>query len=343
MEVKNFLIDTESEDENIYETSFVSNPATGFGFLKFNKDEVKTLEFKQVQAEGYQRMVSGVWFMPDTKYLRYDKTNGIYTAEFKREALKAALLKYLKSDYANLIKVEHQGEYLEGFVSIEHWIYEDENTKSPIFGLTISDLGYSVDEIKPGTVLKTIYVEDEMFWNEQILSGNVKGFSISGLFGIEEETNAVKQYFNAVETVAEVVTEVAPVSPIVVEDTLAVVSADASVLDEKVDEVSVDSPSIEVITETPKQSTELSELSKKFDELSAKLENYISENSLLKEQLESKDKEIALNNSIIENQKNHLKDSPIKNTNPIKSPVTPIIKTNVPERTKKIGGYEISY
>lgn len=340
-ELPNYIMTTEEEDQNIYETSFVSNPATGFSFLKFNKDEVKTLEFKQVQAEGYQRMVSGVWFMPDTKYLRYDKSNGMYTAEFKREDLKEALLKYLKSDYANLIKVEHQGEYLEGFMSIEHWIYEDENTKSPVFGLTISDLGYSAEEIKAGTVFKTVYVESESFWNEQILSGKVKGFSIGGLFSLEEENKALKQYFEAavVEQVVEAVAD-----NVIVE---AEASPQKSVNVEGVVESNVMEQVSEVITEEPVKASEpsISDVLAKFEQLQSKLENYISENSLLKVNVESKEKELALlqieNNEllaqkvkheeVIAKQTTHLKDSPIKPTSPAKS-----VDVNVtPDKSKK--------
>lgn len=353
-ELPNYIMTTEEEDQNIYETSFVSNPATGFSFLKFNKDEVKTLEFKQVQAEGYQRMVSGVWFMPDTKYLRYDKSNGMYTAEFKREDLKEALLKYLKSDYANLIKVEHQGEYLEGFMSIEHWIYEDENTKSPVFGLTISDLGYSAEEIKVGTVFKTVYVESESFWNEQILSGKVKGFSIGGLFSLEEENKALKQYFTEAPAVEQVVEAVA--DNVIVE---AEASPRKSVDVEVGVESNVTEQVSEVITEEPVKASEpsISDVLAKFEQLQSKLENYISENSLLKVNVESKEKELALlqieNNEllaqkvkheeVIAKQTTHLKDSPIKPTSPAKSVAPIIANADTKLRTKNIGGFEIQY
>lgn len=349
-ELPNYVMTTEEDDQNIYETSFVENPATGFSFLKFNKDEVKTLEFKQITT-GYQRMVSGVWFMPDTKYLRYDKNNGMYTAEFKREDLKEALLKYLKSDYANLIKVEHQGEYLEGFMSIEHWIYEDENTVSPIFGLTISDLGYSADMIKPGTVFKTVYVESEMFWNEQILSGKVKGFSIGGLFSLEEENKALKQYF---AEAAEQVVEVASIAEEVKPDDV-IVDADASP-QKSVDEGVDNSPISEDVQPTIAEPTN-SEIMSKFVELQSKLENYISENSLLKVNVENKEKELALlqienselivqkakHEEVIAKQTTHLKDSPIKPISPAKSVAPVITNTDTKLRTKVIGGIEIQY
>ena len=83
----------------------------------------------------------------------------------------------------------------------------------------------------------------------------------------------------------------------------------------------------------------------KFNELQSKLENYISENSLLKSNVESKEKELALlqiaNNELTEQvskdkeviakQTAHLKDSPIKPISPAKS----VEATVTPDKSKK--------
>lgn len=185
--IPNFILSV-SEDgpEAVYETSYVSDPATGVSFLKFNKDQTTNMEFKKLKNENYQRMTSGVWMMPDTKYLRVDKQGNYYTVQFTQETLFKALMKYLKEGYADAVKVEHDGQYLEGFVSIEHWVIQDENTKSPVFGLSLTDLGYNPAMIPVGTVMKTTYVSDEAFWNEQVLTGNVTGYSIGGLFNLDE-------------------------------------------------------------------------------------------------------------------------------------------------------------
>ena len=185
--IPNFILSV-SEDgpEAVYETSYVSDPATGVSFLKFNKDQTTNMEFKKLKNETYQRMTSGVWMMPDTKYLRVDKDGNYYTVQFTQDTLFKALMKYLKEGYADAVKVEHNGQYLDGFVSIEHWVIQDADTKSPVFGLSLTDLGYNPDEIPVGTVMKTTYVADESFWNEQVLSGNVTGYSIGGLFNLDE-------------------------------------------------------------------------------------------------------------------------------------------------------------
>ena len=204
-EVKNFMLDTEDDFTNIYETSLVNAPATGMNFLKF-KDEKKVehLTFKQIEVNGYQRMLSGVWFMPNTKYIRTkvdEKGKEIfYTTEITEQALYNALIKYLKSGKYDNYQIEHSGEFVEGFYTMEHWVYMNPQTVSPIFGLTIQDLGYSEANIKVGTVLKTVYVSDEKFWNEQVLTGNVNGFSIGALFGLKENLQSKSTLFSDVQT-----------------------------------------------------------------------------------------------------------------------------------------------
>ena len=202
--IPNYLMTTEDTEANVFETSFVSAPATDRGFLMFSRDEsavnqlapknqnftilkeedFKILDKSKVDATEFQRMTSGVWIMPDTKYIRQTESGELYTVEFTPETLKAALLKYLKAGYSNLVKLEHSGEYLDGFVAMEHWIIDDESTLSPIFKLSITDLGYKASDIPKGTVMKTTYVVDEMFWQEKILTGMVKGYSIGGLFNL---------------------------------------------------------------------------------------------------------------------------------------------------------------
>lgn len=358
--ITNYLMDTDKENLNIYETSFVSDPATGFNFLKFKKEDVKTLNFKKVEVAGYQRMVSGVWFMPDTKYIRYDEVNGLYTVEFKKDDLKAALLKYLKSDYANLVKVEHQGSYLEGFISIEHWIYEDVMTLSPIFGLSIYDLGYTPQDLKPGTVLKTIYVSDEQFWNSEIMTGNVTGFSIGGLFNLESESDAVKTYFNTQEApiveapiVSENVVETTQevVSEPVIETTQDVVSENVvetlqEVVSETVIEEANEKPS-EIVSETTNDiqnvyESKLDELSKSFDaKFEALMKSFEDKVGLLSKENASLKEELVNKDTIIEKQIAKIGTQPIKQD--IKTVVEQDVNNTAKKRTKFIGGVEVKY
>ena len=187
------LIIDDSGDLGIQETSFVEYPATGLNFLAFEDEKIEHT-FAKLDEQKYQRLVSGVLMMPKTKYLRQTAEGNFYTVEFTEETLKQALIKYLKEDKASVVKVEHKGRNLNGFAAVEHWIIEDATTKSPVLGNTLADLGYNPDEIPAGTIMKTTYVADEQFWNDQILSGKVLGYSLGGLFELKEVESEVQQF-----------------------------------------------------------------------------------------------------------------------------------------------------
>lgn len=340
--IPNYLMTTEDTEANVFETSFVSAPATDRGFLMFSRDEsavnklapknqnftilkdenFKILDKSKVDSTEFQRMTSGVWMMPNTKYIRQTESGELYTVEFTAETLKAALLKYLKSGFANLVKSEHSGEYLDGFVAMEHWIIEDENTLSPIFQLSLADLGYKASDIPKGTVMKTTFVADEQFWQEKILTGMVKGYSIGGLFNLTP-LDAKQQSFRK-EGFPEVTKELEQKVESVAEEFQTVeVKVEIEVCDEKKEEESMneylnedakdlannqelnlesdsvmqDTPSVDIIVsesikneqfanvlEQMKQEL-LKEMQKNKEEFKSQLDSVLKENNELKDKL----------------------------------------------------------
>ena len=187
----NFLMTTESEDDNIFETTYTDNPAVERDFYFFNKQtkDRKQQSFQILDSKNadYERVTSGVWMMPDTKYLRQTEEGDFYTVEFTKEDLFEALKKHLKTGYRDNTQLEHNGNNLVTFETLEYWVIKDENTLSPIYGLSLEDLGYKFEDIPVGTVMKTTYVSDEDFWNDYIMSGKVSGYSIGGLFTMKPD------------------------------------------------------------------------------------------------------------------------------------------------------------
>lgn len=185
--IPNYELSTDDAGSNIYETSYVFNPATDKSMLYFNDESKKSnLGFAKPTVEGWQRITSGVFMMPDTKYIRVDKDGNYYTVSFSKESLYSALIKYLKAGNGDNVKVEHNGQLLEGFVAIEHWIIKEAKTISPVLGLSLKDMGYNPQDIPVGTVMKSTYIADEQFWNDMILTGKVTGYSLGGLFELTE-------------------------------------------------------------------------------------------------------------------------------------------------------------
>lgn len=291
--IPNYILSV-SEDgpEAVYETSYVNDPATGASFLKFNKDQ-SAMQFARIKNETYQRMTSGVWMMPDTKYLRSDEQGNWYSVQFTAESLFNALMKYLKQGFADAVKVEHQGKYLDGFVSIEHWVIRDKETRSPVFGLSLEDLGYNPDEIPVGTVMKTTYVADESFWNEQVLSGNVTGYSIGGLFNLDEMnfSNETKMAQDMTDVKAEDLQEGDNIVGDQVVTVMEGVIVDVSVTSTD-KEVSGDEQEDTLENEVPEQEKESnSEIMDMLKQMADRLSVLEQENMSLKDQFTEKEKE----------------------------------------------------
>lgn len=201
-EIKNYAMDTEDE-AIIFETSLVAEPASGFEFLAFSKDKDNnpnkiTIKNKpnlqKYSTSNKMRMLSGIWFQPEQKISRYNEFGEEYTTSISAEALRDALIKYLKNNNHQNYLLEHEGDFLEEVVDIENWIYTNENDRSPVFKLSIEDLGYSKEEIEFGSVIKTVYINSEKFWNDYIETGIVKGFSIGGLFNLND--NSINNQYN---------------------------------------------------------------------------------------------------------------------------------------------------
>jgi hypothetical protein len=355
--IPNYLMSTEDTEANVFETSYVSAPATDRGFLMFSRDEsainqfapknqnfsilkeedFKILDKSKVDATEFQRMTSGVWMLPNTKYIRQTEEGELYTVEFTPETLKAALLKYLKSGYANMIKSEHSGEYLDGFVAMEHWIIEDENTLSPIFKLSLSDLGYKPSDIPAGTVMKTTFVADEQFWNEKVLTGMVKGYSIGGLFnlvpldskqqsfkkeGFPEVKEEVEQKSEEVKTeefqTVEVKVEIEIHDEENNED---VVEIESEIMPQEAPEEEMNNVNSRTILDESTNNEAFSQtknIENKLMDFANMIEQFKSQIDDLKTQLSNKDSEVQEANKVKEELKKKVLDQPIKsnfNTN----------------------------
>jgi len=193
--------ENEEDEDNILRTSLVNNPATQKLFAVFSKQENNpnfdfkvvepTPENKQVVAKGgFSRIISGVWFMPDTDYLRLDwETGAFFTTRMERSELKKAVTNFSKNGLVNDFNTHHDTDARppEGLRTMEIWVLDDHKELSPILKNSIETLGYSAKDIPLGTVFMSVFVSNEQFFNDKILSGEVKGFSIEGFFKLSKK------------------------------------------------------------------------------------------------------------------------------------------------------------
>lgn len=159
------------EDENIDEVfaiSLVEEPAIESNFVFFDKEKV---QFAALNDE--KRLVMGPILIPDKQILRVDGEGKPYHVFFKPETIKRLSEMYLKKKYTDSATLEHDKK-INGVTLVESWIKESvTKDKSALYNLNVP----------VGTWMGTFKIDNDEIWNDYVKSGEVKGFSIEGLFG----------------------------------------------------------------------------------------------------------------------------------------------------------------
>jgi len=158
------------EDDNVDEVfaiSLVESPAIESNFIFFDKEEVK---FSSIDTE--KRLVMGPILIPDKRILRVDGEGKPYHVFFKPDTIKRLSEKYLEKKYTDSSTLEHDAK-INGVNLVESWIVESRTKdKSALYGLSLP----------VGSWVGTFKVNNDAIWNDYVKTGDVKGFSIEGMF-----------------------------------------------------------------------------------------------------------------------------------------------------------------
>ena len=173
------------EDENIDEVfaiSLVEEPAIESNFVFFDKEKI---HFAAVNDE--KRLLMGPILIPDKQILRIDGEGMPYHVFFKPETIKRLSEMYLEKKYTDKSTLEHDKK-ITGVNLVESWIVESRTKdKSAMYGLSVP----------VGTWMGTFKVNNDDIWENYVKTGEVKGFSIEGLFGHNlVEATKEKDYLN---------------------------------------------------------------------------------------------------------------------------------------------------
>lgn len=151
--------------------SYVDLPATEENFMTFSKNSF--VQFRAI--DKVRRLVMGVMMIPDTPIYRNDES-GEYTVEFSKDAIENYIKEWAKAGRQNKISFRHSGNLVTDVFLTESFIIDSRRGISTpkAFGKTYPD----------GTWICTHWFEDQKLYDELISSGELKGFSIEGLFKI---------------------------------------------------------------------------------------------------------------------------------------------------------------
>lgn len=164
-----------TDDTGIVAISFVEVPAIEKNFVALSRAAaaVKT-QLKVTNAQ--KQILTGAILIPDMlMYRNGEGTNlGEHYLKYTAEDIELIAHKMMRTGIA-LKNTTHQHErQLRGNQLVECWIVQDpKRDKSVALGL---------GEMPKGTLMASYKVRNRRYWETQVLTGNVKGFSLEGLF-----------------------------------------------------------------------------------------------------------------------------------------------------------------
>ena len=160
------LILNDDEAIGVEAISVVENPAIESDFIALNNQEIKLAEISKEK-----RLLMGALLIPNKPIYRRNGEDEYYVFFSADTVLKASQM-YLQNGNQSNSTLEHDGK-LKGMTLVESWIVDNkEKDKSALYGL----------DVKVGTWMGSVKVENDEVWNDYVKTGKVKGFSIEGYF-----------------------------------------------------------------------------------------------------------------------------------------------------------------
>ena len=165
-------IDPTDFETGLNAISLVENPAVEVDFLAFAKDESAVLQF----ADEERHIITGIALLADTPIYRIAPDGTEYYVRFTKDCIRQLVEKYFKFGLTNSVNIEHKdNQFVDGVTMLESYLIDKER------GICPSEFASAPD----GSWVVSYKVSNLDVWSK-IKSGEVKGFSVQGLFRIIE-------------------------------------------------------------------------------------------------------------------------------------------------------------
>lgn len=165
-----------SVDSDVFAISLVSDPAIEETFVALSADKPKVFVSEE------KHMLYGAALRPNFPIYRNDE-DGEYYLVFDKEAIEKMSVNFMKSYRQRNVTLQHEEDATEMCV-VESWLKADKDIdKSVALGLDKS--------LPIGTWFIGIKVNNIDTWN-RIKSGELRGFSVEAMIGLEEFSKQTK-------------------------------------------------------------------------------------------------------------------------------------------------------
>ena len=172
MKIIELILDEEQDDIGVDAISIVESPAIESDFVALNNQEIKLAE-----VDKEKKILMGALLIPNKPIYRNGE-EGEYYIYFSKDTIVKASQMFLQNGKQSNSTLEHS-KALNGLTLVESWIVEDKaKDKTAIYGL----------DVPVGTWMGSVKVNNDDVWQDYILSGKCKGFSIEGYFADKMES-----------------------------------------------------------------------------------------------------------------------------------------------------------
>lgn len=171
---KRYLVTAENSEA--FACSLVTDPAVEELFVAFKEEKPIIEKF----ADEKKHMITGVVAIPNKPIYRRDADGEEYDIVFSADAIESMSKKFMKDFRQKNVTLQHE-EDADGIYMVEQWIKTDLTYDKSL------SLGFS-REIPVGTWFQTYYVDSNDIW-QRITSGELRGFSLECMLGVEELFN----------------------------------------------------------------------------------------------------------------------------------------------------------
>jgi hypothetical protein len=180
-------IDVEDMESGVTAISFVDSPATEVEWMTFKDNKPQKFEKKDVE-----RMITGPVMLAETPIYRYSPVIGDYFVKFSEKTVFDMMKKYFKENRIHTVNEQHNSKRkVKEVYMVESYII-NERTRSEVFS-----------DLNDGTWMASFFEEDEDYWNEVVMNGDFKGFSLEGMFTEKMEDEIIDEVYSKIEKIME--------------------------------------------------------------------------------------------------------------------------------------------
>ena len=160
-------------DKGVYSISVVENPAMESTFITLKEQT----QIKLAQVDDVKFLLAGVVLIPDKDVYR-NQDGREFNIRFSKDTIEEVANNFISEGYQGNSSLEHE-EKLNGVSIVQSWVVKDPKND------TANAYGLPQEDIKEGSWIVLYKCDNKDVYNKA-LNGEIKGFSIDGLFSLEK-------------------------------------------------------------------------------------------------------------------------------------------------------------